>query len=268
MGLVAIADFVGVDEHGDPLDIVAGLTRVSTSWSTLRARPEIASLFAPEKSPQGRRAIENYRPALAARGAERRWWEALRASSRSSVVLPAGTTIVEPELLELRDKAKEPVTVDLRYVWPELCSLAREARDGLETGGFVFGPKWWNTTREVSPTRVTRAVTYRAESTATLDTWALVQDKASIRASGHDDYSGEIAQWHTHSHNEGRPSVADRNTWLNAYDFLDRRPYIGLILTAAGHDVRWWHPKPHAWVVRRDGYLRRPVWEPAEVLIA
>jgi hypothetical protein len=39
---LAIADYCGHDEYGDPLEIIAGVTCVDPSWSTLRRKPGIA----------------------------------------------------------------------------------------------------------------------------------------------------------------------------------------------------------------------------------
>ena len=56
--------------------------------------------------------------------------------------------------------------------------------------------------------------------------------------------------------------LQDLIAWLSAHDFLDRTFYLGVILTAVPGDERWWDSQPHAWVVRHDGYLKRPVASP------
>lgn len=67
-GYVAIKDWSGHDELGDPLTIKAGITHCSQNWSTLRD-PDIRALFAPEGSREMRNVLR----------------------TRSSAVLPART---------------------------------------------------------------------------------------------------------------------------------------------------------------------------------
>jgi hypothetical protein len=135
-----------------------------------------------------------------------------------------------------------------------------------ETAGFLFADHVRPWKREVSVRWVMRAVTQRAERSAALDIGELVAEKAALRQEGVAERVGEVGSWHTHPVSDnGHPSRADRAHWLNSRDFLDRGFYIGLILTADPSDERWNKPTAHAWITRRAGPLKRPVWEPALV---
>jgi hypothetical protein len=170
-----------------------------------------------------------------------------------------------PEHVEIRSKSGSPITIALSArSWRTLRDLARESSDGKETGGFFFGPhvRGWHQRADVR--WVTRAIKDRAPGSAKLDIGAVVAEKAELRQSGADGID-EQGFWHTHpdSH-DGSPSEADLTVLLNAHDFL-KRPYVGLILTSRRSDPRWTDPEVHAWIVRRDGPLQRPICEPALV---
>jgi hypothetical protein len=170
-----------------------------------------------------------------------------------------------PEHVEIRSKSASPITIALSArSWRTLRDLARESSDGKETGGFFFGPHVRGWHRRADVRWVTRAIKDRALGSAKLDIGAVVAEKAELRQSGADGID-EQGFWHTHPDSrDGTPSPADLTVFLNAYDFL-KRPYVGLILTTDGSDARWNNPTVHAWIVRRDGPLQRPVCEPALV---
>jgi hypothetical protein len=168
---------------------------------------------------------------------------------------------------ELRRGAAPQVTASFsERVWNELTTLAREARDGRETAGFLWGDHIRSYQKRVRVSRVTCAVKKRGYRSAALDIEALVAEKASIRASGAADRFGEIGSWHTEPDSFRRPSDTDLETWTNALEFA--RPggcsrYLGLILTDAAGDGRWSSLEVHAFVLRRA--LGRFVCEPAAV---
>jgi hypothetical protein len=258
---VALESFKGHDPDGDPVDVKAGVTRVSSDWVGLRD-PRIARRFAPIGSAAGARVLEEATRARFSPLPE-------RSDSGRSWVLPAGTTVVSGELPKLRATAIPTVTVTLRSsVWHDLQDHVREASDGRETAGFLFGAvvRSW---RPVSVGWVTSMVVERRESSCVLDIAALVTEKGRLRRSGLGDV-GEQGSWHTHparfgETHVGRPSETDLAAWLNAHDFLERAFYVGLILTAGLSDERWSNPKVHGWVVRRLEHTNTAVCEPAIV---
>jgi hypothetical protein len=187
-------------------------------------------------------------------------WALPSRSGKAKGLLP-----MPPEHVEVRSKSASPITIAVSArSWRTLRDLARESSDGKETGGFFFGPhvRGWHQRADVR--WVTRAIKERAPGSAKLDIGAVVAEKAELRQSGADGID-EQGFWHTHPDSrDGTPSPADLTVLLNAHDFL-KRPYVGLILTSRSSDPRWNDPEVHAWIVRRDGPLQRPVCEPALV---
>jgi hypothetical protein len=166
---------------------------------------------------------------------------------------------------DLRLGAPPQVTLTFsERVWNELATLAREARDGRETAGGLWGDHIRLHQKRIALLRVTRAVKERRERSASLDIGDLVAEKASIRACGAADRFGEIGCWHTEPGSFRRPSDTDLQTWSSALELA--RPgrcssYLGLILTDAAGDGRWSRVEAHAFVLRR--VLGRAVCEPA-----
>lgn len=262
-GFVAVKDFGGHDADGWPLEIRAGITHVSGDWSGLRD-PAIRNLFRDEGSAKAQAAIRSTtrgesRPIVKTRTTPAAPKEAPREGSRA---------LHEP--VELRHKATPKITVSLsQRTWDDLISQARKSRDGLETGGFGFGPRVYGWDREVTPSRFITMVTGRQRGTAKLDIKTLVQEKARFEA----DHYGEILTWHTHPFTWepdiiGLPSEADKATFLSSLDFNHSRRYTpfytALIITPKEPDhQRWSNPHVSAWITRRDGYFEKPVCEPA-----
>lgn len=178
----------------------------------------------------------------------------------------------ELEIPRLRPASK-PVSVAFTMsTWEELCAFARASRDGREAGGFLLGPYLWSWHERVSVSRVVSGAFRRGVDSAHLDIAKIVAEKASISRNGADGHFGEVGCWHTHPGGSGEPSERDLATWLNARDFIDHGPYLGLILTPGSPRYgRWNEPEPnwssptvHAWIVRRND-VGRSVYERALV---
>jgi hypothetical protein len=169
------------------------------------------------------------------------------------------------ERVEVRLTSAPRITISIRGPrWDELRDFVRESADGLETGGYLFGQHVRGWDRRVSVARVTRMVKGRAAASVLLDTFALGQEEADIRASEADGHYGELGSWHTHPDTQnGCPSDTDLDSWLNRHGLL-QRSYVGLVFTAHPSDERWARPNIHAWIVQRDAQRRnRPICERA-----
>lgn len=223
---------------------------------TRRAQPPSAFHYQQRRlrrSKQGPRASKQGTSAAKARAKPRPDWHLETRSDAESV--------------ELRVDREPELTITLRpSVQDALSAYARESDDGLETAGFLFGERVARWRKRFSVGWVTRMVEERRESSCVFDLPTLVAEKAAIRRAGSE--MEEIGSWHTHPlSTDGTPSEQDLQTWLNSRDFLNRAFYFGLILTAKPQRERW-VSDIHAWVVRREGVLERPVCEPARVVFS
>jgi hypothetical protein len=257
MSMVSVTDyFTGLEQRAAVR--ASPRRRPRRSWDEIMNDPIVRRALARGGRPLTTAARTSSAPAAPARP---RWQlEPPPRQTKPRWLLP-----MPPEPVEIRSETASPVTIDLSgRSWRTLRDLARESSDGKETGGFFFGPQFRGWHQRADVRWVTRAVKERAPGTAKLDIAAVAAEKVELRRSGADGVD-EQGFWHTHPDSgNGTPSPADLTVLLNAHDFL-KRPYVGLILTCRESDPRWNNPTVHAWIVRRDGPLNRPVCERALV---
>jgi proteasome lid subunit RPN8/RPN11 len=145
--------------------------------------------------------------------------------------------------------------------------------DGLEAGGFLFGPATYTWHKEVRITHATpTANAVRSAGNLKLDVNEWLQAERSFERAGRDDRL--LGIWHTHpqtSARNGAPSEPDLRAFLGARDWNEEQGRsnafsVGLIFSASEYlGDSWGRPGVHCYVTRREGYCRNPVCEPAEV---
>jgi proteasome lid subunit RPN8/RPN11 len=144
--------------------------------------------------------------------------------------------------------------------------------DGLEAGGFLFGPPSYSWHKEVRITSATpTADAIRGSDSLKLDTREWLEAERSFERAGFDDVL--LGVWHCHPDESARtcePSTLDLRAWASALDYSRGRSInsysVGLVYTAAPFwGDSWASPGPHCYVTRTDR-CGRLITEPAEVL--
>ena len=135
----------------------------------------------------------------------------------------------------------------------DLDRFAGESRDGLETGGFIFGHRDTAEGPRVHVSEVTRSVEARAATAVRFDVAANVDHKLALRRNG-DNHLCEIGEWHTHPEgNSGMPSDGDLQGFVSKLDHAAGRKGLtrdfALILTPGRSN--WLLPEIHGWMVTR-----------------
>jgi hypothetical protein len=186
---------------------------------------------------------------------------------------PARVTTPERETPQLRSSASPAEVVFSRScreaATGELFRLTRQ--DGLEAGGFLFGPPARGWHKRVEILHVTPTGNgHRTRDSLRLDSEEWLRAERSIAAEG---LGWQLAGFY-HSHpntTDGSPSGADLRALLACLDWNEELGRcaswaVGLIACAdrVSHDhYTWATPRLHAWVVRREGYAQRAICEKA-----
>jgi hypothetical protein len=152
----------------------------------------------------------------------------------------------------------------------DLFELTRS--DGLEAGGFLFGPASWSWDKEIRVLHATAtADAIRTSGTLRLDAREWLEAERSFERQGLDDVL--LGIWHSHPRTfsrDGTPSSADLRAFLAARDWPEeqgRSNAFGVSLLFSASEFwgdSWAAPGAHAFVTRRDRF-GRGVTEPAEV---
>lgn len=195
-----------------------------------------------------------------------------RGQRSSSAGRPAWA---QSEVPELRLNSVSPVEVVLgrsarQAILDDLFSSTR--LDQLESGGFLHGRRarsWEKKVEILGATRTGENALRRSDSLM-LDTEQWARRERAYAAEGYD--FPLCGLWHCHpGTRDGSPSDADLASLLGVLDWHEKHGRsanfsVGLIYAAS--EVRgdtWARPHLHGYVVRREGYSRHPVCEPANV---
>jgi Prokaryotic homologs of the JAB domain len=125
----------------------------------------------------------------------------IRAGGTASISSYSHAQPTEPgETPELQETAASPVQIELtssarQRISEDLFTLTRS--DGLEAGGFLFGPKFDGLTGPIRITSATRTWNaQRGEASLLLDTKAWIETEQQIAREGRDEEL--IGCWHCH----------------------------------------------------------------------
>ena len=99
-------------------------------------------------------------------------------------------------------------------------------------------------------------------------------EEAAIRLGSPGDVEGgklraefvPLGDWHLHPRGGGRPSQADRESWV-AQLGTNLRTWVGVIVSRANDIDLWSDARMTAWVTYRDPAIGRHVVEPAEIVV-
>jgi hypothetical protein len=171
----------------------------------------------------------------------------------------------EPEHVEIRSKSASPITIALSArSWRTLRDLARESSDGKETGGFFFGPRvrgWHRAGRRSLGDKGDQGTRPRFGQ-ARHRSGRCREGRAQGLGRRRHGRAGVLAHppgfTRRDTFSRGPNRLAERSRLsqaaLRRLDLDQPRERSTLARTAV-----------HAWIVRRDGPLHRPVCEPALV---
>jgi hypothetical protein len=178
------------------------------------------------------------------------------------------------EIPELRKKASPQIEVVIgRGVRKRIGdNLFWQTRlDGLESGGFLFARPtrtWEKRVELIEATHTGDAKRRSASLTLDTDEWARAE--RAFEAEGVD--LALCGFWHSHPQTRNAsPSSTDLASLLAVLDWHEEHGRsaaysVGLIYAASEYlGDSWARPHLDAWVVRREGYSRRAICEPANV---
>jgi hypothetical protein len=203
----------------------------------------------------------------------------IRNAGGGSVALTDRSAAVEStwsqaEIPELRRGTSETEIVLGRYARSVILGdlFVTSRSDGLEAGGFLFAKpvrSWDTSSVEIVDATPTGNALRRSDSLR-LDNAEWTRAERTAAANGFDQVLSGL--WHSHGDTrDATPSDTDLRAWLAALDWGETNGRstavsVGLIYSASTYyGDTYARPRIHGWVVRREGYGRRAICEPAVV---
>jgi integrative and conjugative element protein (TIGR02256 family) len=228
--------------------VFAGVTHVAGDHPWVREHPDV---FEPEARRQANPRGSQPPVRTAARARIERW--------RLSPLPPRRVDV------ELRtDTGDISVSLNARAL-DVLGAEARRSEDGLETGGPLFGPRFftWHRSIDVRVADGPGPNAVRSEASLDRDIFDRIQLRHQLQRANPD--ITEIGDWHTHPAGRDVPSPEDLRAWQDDMRVLDNSVHLSLIATP--DPVRGWRsPHWHPWVLRRKSFGSGLVCERAEIL--